>query len=261
MTRWMSTGVVAAVIGAVWLVTSLDLDLVYSQEPVPVEALEGVSGQAGLALFGLELSNWAYIARVIQALLTVVAIVAGGVFAWRNAHIFRHNAPHVNVSHEIAHIFLSDEYVYITVTTTLHNTSRVNIEFLNGYAKIQQVTPATDEEIEGLYAEAFETAGTSRPPGYLQWPTLGDYLIRWEKDGLTVEPGEEETQTFEFIVSRDVESVIITTYFYNSRVVGKISVGDDPESAPRLKGKWLRWRDVRGPRGWDRISTYTMPRN
>ena len=262
MTRWVSTGVVTVVIGAVWLVASLDLDLAYSQDLDPVEELGSVSEQESFALFGFEIRGWMYGARIVQALFTVAAILVGGVFAWRNAHIFRHNAPHVNVSHEIAHMFLSDEYVYIAVTATLHNTSRVNIEFLNGYSRIQQVTPVEDEEIERLYAEAFPQAPeVSEISGHIQWPTLGDYLIRWEKDGLTVEPGEKETQTFEFIVLRDVESVIITTYFYNSRVVGEIPIGDDPESAPRLKGKWLRWRKVRGPRGWDRISTYTIPRN
>lgn len=250
---------IAVVAGVIWALGSLEL--ASSQDLAPVDALEGASGQAGLALFGMELSDWAYVARVVQALLTVVAIVAGGVFAWRNAHIFRHNAPHVNVSHEIEHVFLSDEYVYITVTATLHNTSRVNIEFLNGYSRIQQVTPATDEEIERLYAEAFETPGISRPPGYLQWPTLGNYLIWWEKDRLTVEPGELRAETFEFMVKRDVESVIITTYFYNSRVIGEVSGDLDPEDTPRLKGKILRWREVKGPRGWGRTSIYTIIRN
>lgn len=254
MSRWVAIGMIAVVAGVIWALGSLEL--ASSQDPGPVDGLEGVSGQAGIMLFGLDISDWAYGARVVQALLTVVAIVAGGVFAWRNAHIFRHNAPHVNVSHEIEHIFLSDEYVYITVTATLHNTSRVNIEFLNGYSRIQQVTPATDEEIVGLYAEAFETPDSR----YIQWPTLDYHADGWEKDGLMVEPGEKETQIFEFIVSREVESVIITTYFYNSRVVGEIPIENDPESAPRLKGRWLR-REVRGPRGWDRISVYTIPRN
>lgn len=260
MSRWAAIGAIAVVAGVIWALGSLEL--ASSQDPGPVDGLEGVSGQAGIMLFGLELSDWAYGARVVQALLTVVAIVVGGVFAWRNAYIFRHNAPHVNVSHEIEHVFLSDEYVYITVTATLHNTSRVNIEFLNGYSRIQQVTPATDEEIERLYAEAFlQTPETSETLGYIQWPTLDFVPTGWDKDGLTVEPGEKETQTFEFIVSRDVESVIITTYLYNSRVVGKIPVGMDPRSAPRLKSKLLRWREVEGPRGWDRTSIYTIPRN
>ncbi len=236
-------------IGAVWLVASLDL--AYSQDH------EAVSERAAFALFGLEIRDWTYLARIAQGVFTVAAILVGGVFAWRNAHIFRHNAPHVNVSHEIAHIFLSEEYVYIAVTATLHNTSRVNIEFLNGYSRIQQVTPIEDEEIERLYGEAFQT----ERPGYFQWPTLGYYPTDWEQDGLTVEPGERRTETFEFIVSRDTESVIATTYFYNSRVVGKIPAGTDPEHTRRLKGKVLRWREVRGPRGWGRASTYTVPRN
>ena len=166
-------------------------------------------------------------------------------------------ALHVNVSHEIEHIFLSDEYVYITVTAALHNTSRVNIEFLNGYSRIQQVTPVEKEEIERLYVEAFE------PPDsrYIQWPTLGYYPIDWGTGSLAVEPGELRAETFEFMVKRDVESVIITTYFYNSRVVGIIPSGTDPGLSPRLKGKVLRWREVKGPRGWRRTSTYTIPRN
>ena len=257
MTRWVSIGVVAAVIGVVWLVASLGL--AYSQDPDPVDEPGGVSEQAPVTLFGFEIRDWTYLARIVQGVFTVAAIVGGGVFAWRNAHIFRHNAPHVNVSHEITHIFLSDEYVYIAVTATLHNTSKVNIEFLNGYSMIQKIKPIMDEHIEKLYVEAFHQI--PKPLGYLQWPTLDYYPTGWEKDGLTVEPGEKETQTFEFIVSRDVESVIITTYFYNSRVVGKIPIGMDPQSAPRLKGKLLRWREVKGPRGWDRISTYIIPRN
>ena len=236
-------------IGAVWLVGSLDL--AYSQDT------EAVSEQAEFGLFGLEIRDWTYLARIAQGVFTVAAILVGGVFAWRNAHIFRHNAPHVNVSHEIAHIFLSDEYVYIAVTATLHNTSRVNIEFLNGYSRIQQVTPIENEEIERLYGEAFQT----ERPGYFQWPTLGYYPTDWERDGLTVEPGERRTETFEFIVSRDTESVIVTTYFYNSRVVGKILAGTDPEHARRLRGKVLRWREVRGPRGWGGSSNYTIPQN
>ena len=247
-------------IGAICLVASIDL--AYSQAPEPLEELEGVSEQVPVTLFGFEIRGWAYGARIVQGVFTVAAIFVGGVFAWRNAHIFRHSAPHVNVSHEIAHMFLSDEYVYIAVTATLHNTSRVNIEFLNGYSRIQQVTPIENEEIEELYVEAFlQTPETSETPGYIQWPTLDFFSTSWEKDGLTVEPGEKETQAFEFIVSREVESVIITTYLYNSRVVGKIPVGMDPRNASRLKGKLLRWREVNGPRGWDRISPYTIPRN
>ena len=248
----------AAVIGAVWLVASLDLDLAYSQDPEPVEELGGVSEQASFNLFGLEIRDWTYLARIAQGVFTVAAIVVGGIFAWRNAHIFRHNAPHVNVSHEITHIFLSDEYVYIAVTATLHNTSRVNIEFLNGYSRIQQVTPIENEEIENLYGEAFFQTPY---PGYLQWPTLDYHANRWEKDGLTVEPGEKETQAFEFIVSREVESVIITTYFYNSRVVGEISTESEMERTPRRRGRLLRWKEVEGPRGWGRTTTYVIPSN
>ena len=70
----MSIGVVAAVIGAVWLVGSLDL--AYSQD---TEELGRVSEQAAFGLFGLEIRDWTYLARIAQGVFTVAAILVGGV--------------------------------------------------------------------------------------------------------------------------------------------------------------------------------------
>ena len=39
----------------------------------------------------------------------------------------------------------------------------------------------------------------------------------WDVNELTVEPGESHQEAYEFIVSTEVESVIVYTYYYNSR--------------------------------------------
>ena len=67
-----------AVIGAVWLVASLDLDLAYSQDPEPMEEPGGVAEQGLFTLFGLEIRDWAYLARIVQGVFTVLAIAVGG---------------------------------------------------------------------------------------------------------------------------------------------------------------------------------------
>ena len=155
---------------------------------------------------------------IAQAVATVVAIGVGGLFAWRNAQIFRARATHVTISHEVSHRFVGTEYVHIAVTAILHNRSRVNIEFRDGLFIIQQIAPSLDEDVEELYASVF----LDHEHEDLQWPTLEQARRAWDEDELIVEPRESETETFEFIVSTDVESIVITTYFYNSRVLGKI---------------------------------------
>ena len=191
---------------------------------------------------------------IAQAVATVVAIGVGGLFAWRNAQIFRARAPHVTISHEVSHRFVGTEYVHIAVTAILHNRSRVNIEFRDGLFIIQQIAPSVDEDVEELYASVF----LDHEHEDLQWPTLEQARRTWDEDELIVEPRESETETFEFIVSTDVESIVITSYFYNSRVLGKIPDDIELREAPRLRGKLRRWREVRGPRGWSRTTVYDI---
>ena len=191
---------------------------------------------------------------IAQAAATVVAIGVGGLFAWRNAQIFRARAPHVTISHEVSHRFVGTEYVHIAVTAILHNRSRVNIEFRDGLFIIQQIAPSLDEDVEELYASVF----LDHEHEDLQWPTLEQARRTWDEDELIVEPRESETETFEFIVSTDVESIVITSYFYNSRVLGKIPDDIELREAPRLRGKLRRWREVRGPRGWSRTTVYDI---
>ena len=196
-------------------------------------------------------------ARIAQSLATVAAIVVGGILAWRNLHLFRSREPHVTITHRISHRVIGARYVHIAVTATLHNSSRVNVEFRDGAFTLQQIAPVLDEEIENLYAQVF----VDEKQTYLQWATLDNARRSWDEDGLVVEPGESETETYEFIVSRDVESVAITTHFYNSRVLGKIPDDTELQDAPRRRGGLRRWREVRGPLGWSRTTIYDiMPR-
>ena len=88
------------------------------------------------------------------------------------------------------------------------------MEFREAVFRIQQISPVSDEEIERLYDQA--SSGEEQVD--LQWPTLDEALRAWRENELIVEPKESHQETWEFIVSNDVESVLIYTYFYNSRL-------------------------------------------
>ena len=151
--------------------------------------------------------------RSFQAIATVVLICVGGVFAYRRLQLFRTFEPHLTISHNIRHRYIGDSYVHIDVTATLHNNSKVQIEFRKGFARLQLIAPVSDEQVETLYEEVFIDNNRQQ----LQWTTLEQIQREWESDELIVEPGEAHPETFEFIVSKDIEAVLIYTYFRNPR--------------------------------------------
>lgn len=153
------------------------------------------------------------VARIVQASVTAVAIAAGGVFAGVKLQIFRDFTPHLTISHEISHRAIGDSYIHIAVTANLHNSSRVRMDFREGLFRLQRIGPVSDDEMESLYAQVF----IDNEYNHLQWPTLDEIIFNWNQGELMVEPGESQPETYEFIVSAEVKSVVIYSYFYNSR--------------------------------------------
>ena len=199
---------------------------------------------------------WAIIIDSAESIVTVVAIVIAGIFAWRNGIIFRHRSPHINITHEVSHRAVSEEYIHLAVTLNLDNGSNVKVEFRDALFVLQHLAPMADAEVEDLYYDVPEHQQVEEPFA-IQWEKLEEIWCRWDKDDFSVEPGETKAYTIEFVVHSDVASVLITTYMYNSRTMGKID--DDIESpiyANKQKRRLLRWREIEGPRGWPRVTAH-----
>lgn len=150
---------------------------------------------------------------VIYAIGVLTAICVGGFFANQKLQLFRTFQPHLTVSHEVSHRLIGDSYIHIFVTATLHNRSRVKVELRQAEFALQRVAPASDEHIEQLYADVFHYEKHEDIP----WDTLDDVNRNWSKNKRIriIEPSELHKEPFEFIVSTDVESVLVYTYFYN----------------------------------------------
>ena len=190
---------------------------------------------------------------IAQGVATIIAIVLGGFFAWRRGFIFRHEQPHVTISHDVTHRQIGHGYVHVEVTATLHNSSRVKIEFRDGLFTMEQLAPLSYKDVERLFEKLFEKDLYESP----KWNLLIEQRLEWSKDELIVEPGEKITATFEHIISNAVESVLITTYFYNTRVMEKVPATINPREAG--KQKRLRWLwQISGPRGWIRTTAHDI---
>ena len=194
---------------------------------------------------------------LVESIVTIAALLTAGYFAWRNGIIFRHRSPHINITHDITHRVISPRYTHIAVTATLHNSSRVKLEFYDGLFLAQSLAPLSNEEVEALYSETFGDISDERF-GHFSWETLEEFRYSWDKDDLIVEPGEAKPLTFEFVVGNEIKSVLITTYLYNERAVGKLSATFGGYVPSKRKRRLLRWQEVEGPIGWMRTSPYDI---
>lgn len=95
------------------------------------------------------------IAATAQSWATIAAFAIAGLFAYFKLELFRDLAPHLTISHEISHRLIGDSYIHISVTANLHNSSRVRMDFRKGFFRLQQIGPASDDEVESLYAQVF----------------------------------------------------------------------------------------------------------
>ncbi len=154
-----------------------------------------------------------FLAEVLLPFATIVAIGVGGIVAIYKLQVFRDFEPHLSISQEVEHRFIGDSYIHIAVIVDLQNNSKVEIEIRQGVFRLQHIAPASDEEVEDLYAQVFHTMECDD----IQWPIIVEHWRNWDRNVFLIEPGESHQEIVEFIVTIEVESTLIYTYFYNSR--------------------------------------------
>ena len=186
---WVA-GITVAVVGAV---TLLNL--------API----GASGTARLA----------DAASIAQLSATAVIIIAGAVFAYRKLQLFRDFEPHLTVTHDLSHRPIGQLYVHVAVTAALHNSSKVRVEIREAFFELRQIAPMDDGDVELYYSQSIGDRD-SDDVSFMQWPLLDTLPRASETTVLTIEPGETHYETGEFIISRDVQTVLLYSYFFNS---------------------------------------------
>ena len=88
---------------------------------------------AGLAVVGT-IIGWVlglgFVQTVIVAetLVTLAAIVLGGVFAFYKLEVFRDFQPHLTIAQEVTHRRVGKQYIHISIDARLTNSSKVVVE-------------------------------------------------------------------------------------------------------------------------------------
>ena len=147
---------------------------------------------------------------VVETAVTLVAIALGGVFAFYRLEVFRDFQPHLTITQEISHRRIGDRYVHISVVARLTNSSKVVVEIRNALFRMQQISPFSDAEVEQLFV-SFESNPNEEK--YVQFPTVVEFNRKWVRDEFVIEPGETESENYEFIVADDFDAVQVTAFF------------------------------------------------
>lgn len=180
-------------------------------------ALAALAVAAAIALAFAGLALWSDAPRlkdaagVIQALAAALAIGLGGVFALFKLQVFRDLTPHLTVSHKVGHRTISPGYALIDVAIELRNSSKVHVELREAIFRLQMVAPLSDDEAESLYYGMLADQEQAR----VTWPLLLRTQRNWDEGALIVEPGETHLETCDFIVSKDIETARVYTFFRN----------------------------------------------
>ena len=165
-------------------------------------------------LFGVGLTSYKDVTSILQALAGAGAVVLGGLFAWRNSLLFRTFAPHLDISLDVSHRNISANYLHIAVLASLKNSSKVRVEIHEGSCQLLQVSPVEDEVVPELHAQRFAGDANGDVFDY-KWTPFPAVPCVSDGEVLIIEPGQTHLETVEFVVRRDVASVLVHCRFEN----------------------------------------------
>ncbi len=153
-------------------------------------------------------------ANDLRAIATTIAIAAGIAIAWYKLDIFREFEPHLTITQTVESKPIGNSYALVVVTATLTNNSKVQVKPRQGYCRLAQTSPLDDAEIVTLYQEALARDDTTEFE-QVDWPGLYDIRQNWQDGDISIEPGEQHQETYQFVIVRSTDSVVALTVIYN----------------------------------------------
>lgn len=156
--------------------------------------------------------------ETIQSVFTILAIIAGGIWA---ATIFfqeRRHSPHFRLGHSFEYVNLNDELFLLKTDVKITNvgTSSFTLNDSKVTVRILQIWPFIACSEHPCYQEELKEAllKVERKNDVFMWPLIGERDRNIQ--GILIEPGEDPEFSFEFIIPKDV-SIIKA---YSSIIVG-----------------------------------------
>jgi hypothetical protein len=154
--------------------------------------------------------------EIAASSLTLLAVIVGAFWTYWLFIRTRQRNPSANLAHQVEHRGLTDDRVWVRVSVTVQNVSKVLLTLVEATCWVQQVKPA-DEEILAEIAKAKEPLDEEGLE--YKWPlAAGAKKKTWPNGDRQIEPGESDQVHFDFNVGSEVETIIVYSYFENAKM-------------------------------------------
>jgi hypothetical protein len=139
----------------------------------------------------------------LQSFLTILAIVCAAWWFFAQAE----SLPKLNIKHTVTHKKIHNDWVWVYASTTLTNQGKTPVYCHHSKAWVQKILPL-DEKLQQQIAKNNRLMSDS---GRVEWPVIGD--IYDSSIDVQIDPGEEQTINFEFLVPSYIEVIRFYTGF------------------------------------------------
>jgi len=160
-------------------------------------------------------SSWI---KSIEELLTIIAIVVGGVWTYWLFVKNRQTLPRASLKHTIAHAILGDDKVLLHVTVSISNLGNVILSIVSFKTRIHQVLPL-DDDIEVVIRKGEDPVQDGETE--IEWPLVTSHRLTLRKGEMEVEPNEVQEISHDFIIESEVQVIEIYSYLLNEEKRGR----------------------------------------
>jgi hypothetical protein len=162
-----------------------------------------------------DLDKTAAILRIVQSVVTILALVAGGIWAYWTFTPERTGRPKLNASLTVESRPIDTGNSWVVTQLFIENTGKSKIDLRGGFVRVQQVLPLIPEfrkVIETAHRGAYESL--SRNGHSVSWPQLCARML--EPRGF-VEPGEKASFINEFLIPGSVRVIRVYAFIGTHR--------------------------------------------
>ena len=185
--------------------------------------------------------SWLELLQAVQLVVTIGAILIGGLWTYLLFVRKRQKFPRASVTHRVAFEPVDDQKLLLRATVVIANKSEVLLSINHGDIWVQHVMPWPE-----MAAKAPIDGDKAEKKTELDWPILGERLLDDSKDRWELEPGETEELHFDFLLKRPLEVVQLYSYFRNSK----------KRLRPRFRRPWGILREI----GWNTTTLHALDR-
>lgn len=161
----------------------------------------------------MKLSDLKDVADIIQALITSLALIIGGLWSYQLFVRKRQRFPRAKIEHQVSQRAVSAEATLLTINILIFNPGDVLLSLVEGKIEVRQALPPGSNFLQMLTGSQM---AIGRRVEFVDWPTLFSYSEDWSgKNIVEIEPGESEQWLYTLLVRAEVATIYIASFFGN----------------------------------------------